>query len=179
MFHHKLIELESELVAKEQSKKGLAQLPPECDLLLEHVERQVEVRLGHLVHKGWKGWLSYRRNKQSLVVCRGAAFKEGFMGKWKAGLDVPYGLDTITEHARGFDVSPPQGLDHLLVNFGGDEPRVFLWYGENIAPYKLIFVADMAEEPEQALSEAIVEACTWIMRRPQDKTLTQFLAELE
>ena len=182
MFHHRLIELESELVAKELAKKGYSQLPYECSLLLDQMERQIEVRLGDLVPKDWRGWLSYRRHKQTMIICRGAAFKEGFLGKTKAGLDVPMGLDSISEYARGFDVSPPQDLDHLLINFGGDqeeEPQVFLWYGENIAPYKLIFMAALSEDPDTALSDAIVEACTWILKRPKDKHLTQFLAELD
>jgi hypothetical protein len=100
-------------------------------------------------------------------------------GKPRAGLDVPGGVDTITEFQRGFDVSPPQELDHLLINFGGDvgTPKVFLWYGENIAPYKLIFMADVESDPHHELGEAIVEACTWIMKRPKHQTLNDFLKE--
>jgi hypothetical protein len=98
-------------------------------------------------------------------------------GGTRAGFDVPMGLDSVTEYRRGFDVSPPQDLDHLLVNFGmdGERIRVFLWYGENIAPYKLIFAADLTDEPHKELAEAIVEACIWIAKRPKHETLEAFL----
>ncbi|HEY9792227.1 MAG TPA: hypothetical protein V6D22_17620 [Candidatus Obscuribacterales bacterium] len=179
MFHYKLIELESELIAKEQSQKGFALLPPECSVLLEFIQQEIGAQLAMPVNKDWKGWLSYRRNKDSLVICRGRSFKDGMLGKYKAGLNVANGLDTITEYQRGFDVSPPQELDHLLLNFGGDadrQARVFLWYGENIAPYKLIFMADVETDPHAELVDAMAQACTWILTRPKDQTLTQFLA---
>ena len=177
MFHHKLLELESELVAAEQSKKNIGQLPPGCLALLEFLQNQVEGKLGDKVPADWKGWLSYERQKQSLVVLRGKAFKEGMFGSCRAGADFPLGMDTVTDYKRGFDVSPPQDLDHLLINFGLDQDkyRVFLWYGENIAPYKLVFAADLVEEPHQELSEAIVEACIWIVKRPKHMTLQQYL----
>lgn len=178
MFHHKLLELESELVAKEQAKKTFDRIPPECEALLGYVEQQVEVKLAQKVAKDWKGWLSFRRNnKQSLIILRGRAFKDGMMGATKAGADVPFGLDTVTEYQRGFDVSAPQDLDHLVVNFGNDgkEFRVFLWYGENIAPYKLVFAEDVDNDPHTELSEAIVEACIWIMKRPKHMTLEHYL----
>lgn len=179
MFHHKLLELEAEIAAKEQSKNKLEVFPPECVGILDFVEKEVEVRLGDKVPKEWVGWISYRRNKQSLVVLRGRAFKEGIFGSFRAGFDVPMGLDSITEYQRGFDVSPPQDLDHLLVNFGldGDKVRVFLWYGENIAPYQLIFAEDLAEDPHKELAEAIVEACIWIAKRPKHQTLEAFLKQ--
>lgn len=178
-FHYRLIELEAERVAKEESNRGLRQFPVECGVLLEFVQRQVEIKLADLVPKDWQGWLSYLRNKESVVVCRGRAFKiGGAFGKHRAGLDVPYGADSITEFQRGFDVSPPQDLDHLLVNFGADaQPKVFLWYGENIAPYKLIFQDEVNSEPHAELSDAIVEACTWILQRPKHQTLSDFLAQ--
>lgn len=179
-FHYRLIELESERVAKEQSRRGFSELPVECTELMYFVQREIGVRLADPVPKDWQGFLSYLRNKDSLVVCRGRAFKQGMMGKTRAGLDVPTGLDTITEIQRGFDVSVPQDLDHLLINFGGDrdKPRVFLWYGENIAPYKLIFMADVEADPHHELGEAIVEACTWIMKRPKHQTLSDYLKEI-
>src|SRR5437016_5663395 len=123
MFDYRLIELEAEQAAKEQSRQGFAHLPAECMALLEFAERDVGIVLGGPVPKDWHGWLYYRRGKDALVVCRGRAFAEG--GKFRAGLDVAYGLDTITEYKRGFDVSPPQDLDHLLLNFGqdGDEAK--------------------------------------------------------
>lgn len=179
-FHYRLIELEAERAAKEQSRHGLSVLPVECLSLLEYQEREVGLRLGDQVPKEWQGWLSYMRNKQSLVICRGRAFKTSAFGKYRAGLDVPTGMDSITDAERGFDVSPPQDLDHLLINFGQPDKaaRVFLWYGENIAPYKLIFQADVSDDPHNLLSEAIVEACTWIMKRPKHITLSQFLQTL-
>jgi len=180
VFHNRLIELESELLAKEQAERGFEQLPPECSHLQEFIEHQVEMRLAGPAPKDWRGWLSYRHHKDSLVICRGRAFSEGgLFAKWRAGLDVPFGLDTITEYLRGFDVSPPQDLDHLMLNFGaGKTPRVFLWYGENLAAYKLIYMADVEADPHHELSEAVVEACTWILKRPKDQTLNDFLREL-
>jgi len=181
MFHLKLIELESELIAKEQSAKGFAVLPADCKCLLQFVEKQVEVRLGDKAPKDWKGWLSYKRKNDQLVICRGRSFSVGgLFVKWCAGLDVTYGLDTVTEYERGFDISPPQDLDHLLLNFGaGERPQIYLWYGENIAPYRLIFLADVADYPYEAISQAVVEACIWILKRPKDMTLSEFLRAIE
>lgn len=181
MFHPKLLELESELIAREQSAKGFAVLPPDCKCLLQFVEKQVEVNLGDKVPKEWRGWLAYKRKDDQLMICRGRTFAAGgLFAKFRAGLDVPYGLDTITEYERGFDVSPPQDLDHLLLNFGaGEKPQVYLWYGENIAPYRLIFLSDVADYPYEALNQAVVEACIWILKRPKDKTLPEFLKDIE
>lgn len=181
MFHIKLLELESELMAKEQSARGFEVLPPECKCLSQFAEKQVEIRLGDPAPKDWRGWLTYRRKNDQLVVCRGRAFTAGgLFAKSRAGLDVPYGQDTVDEYARGFDITPPQDLDHLLLNFGpGERPQVYLWYGENTAPYRLIFMADVSDYPYEALSQAIVEACIWILKRPKDKTLGIFLQELE
>lgn len=179
-FHYKLIELEAERVAKEQSSRGLETFPVECTVLMQYVQRSVEIKLADAVPKDWVGWLSYPR-KQSLVICRGRAFKVGGpFGKHRAGLDVPNGADAIADFQRGFDVSCPQDLDHLLLNFGQNaNPRAYLWYGENIAPYKLIYEAEVASEPHQELSDAIVEACTWVMKRPKHQTLNEFLAQLD
>lgn len=182
-FHYKLIELEAERVALQQSRKGFADFPVECSVIMEYVEQEVGVKLADVVPKDWQGWLYYRRsNKESLTICRGRAFKVGgITGKTRAGLDLPIlGLDAITEYQRGFDVSPPQELDHLLINFGGDQsnPRVFLWYGENIAPYKLIFADELTNDPHNELSSAIVEACSWILKRPKHLTLNEFLKTL-
>jgi hypothetical protein len=180
-FHARLLEIESELIAKEEAARGIDQLTPECTLLLEMVEKEVGPKLGEGSHKDWKGWLTYRRKKDQLVICRGRCFKEsGMFGKLRAGLDVAYGLDTVTEYLRGFDVSPPQDLDHLLVNFGGggkSDIKVFLWYGENIAPYRLIFEQEMAEDPDGPLTDAVIEACEWIVTKPKELTLPEFLAK--
>lgn len=178
MFNHRLLEIEAEMKAKEQAKLTAGHVPPECFGLLQFIEKEIEVRLGDKVPKDWEGWLSYRRNKQAMVILRGRAFKDGGMfGHFKAGADIPTGLDTITDHQRGFDVSPPQDLDHLLINFGldGDNFRVFIWYGENFAPYKLVYAADVSDDPHKELSEAVVEACIWILKRPKHQTLQQFL----
>lgn len=177
MFHHRLLELEAELAAKEQSKHNMSVLPPECVGILDYILKDIEVKVGDKVPKDWKGWVCYRRNNNSMVVLRGRSFKDGMFGTTKAGFDVPMGLDAITEIQRGFDVSPPQDLDHLLLNFGMDKDscRVFLWYGENIAPYKLVFAADVEDEPHKELSEAVVEACIWILKRPKHQTLDAFL----
>ncbi len=177
MFHLKLLELESELLAKEQSSKPLSELPPECEMLLEFVENEIGTKLGSPSARGWKGWVAYRRKNNSMVICRGRAFRVGgFFGKMRAGLDVAYGVDTITEYERGFDVTPPQDLDHLLLNFGSEEPiKVFLWYGENIAPYRLIYMADVQDQPHPELGNAVVEACTWVLTKPKDQTLPEFL----
>jgi hypothetical protein len=181
MLHYRLQEMEAELAAMEQSKHRLTVLPPECAGILDYLERDMEVRLGDKVPKDWKGWISYRRqNKQSLLILRGRAFKEGVFGALcRAGFDVPQGHDAITEYQRGFDVSPPQDLDHLLINFGldGETFRVFLWYGENIAPYKLIFAANLDDEPYNELSTVVLESCIWVLKKPRHKTLEEFLKE--
>lgn len=180
MFHARLLELESEILAKEQSAKGFAVFPPECQCLIEYVENEVEVRLGNLVPNSWRGWLTYKRNKDSLIICRGRAFPEsGLFSHWRAGLDTAYGLDTIAEFQRGFDISPPQELDHLLLNFGsGESLQVYLWYGVNLAPYKLIFLAELSDYPYDEICQAMIEACTWIHQRPKDMTLAEFLKQL-
>ena len=180
MFHYKLLELESELLAKEEARRGLTDFKPECELMLQFLENEIGTHLASKVARDWKGWLTYRRKKESLVVVRGRTFAEGgLFAQHLAGLDVNYGHDTVTEYKRGFDVSPPQDLDHLLVNFGGEEAtKAFLWYGENIAPYKLIFPAEVDSDPHTELGAAIVEACTWIMTRPKDITLTKFLESI-
>ena len=177
MFHDRMINLESERLAKAQSQQTDVLLSEACVGLLMYVEQEIGVRLADPVPRNWVGWLSYRRHKNSLAILRGQAFREGIMGKYHAGLDVPYGVDAISEYQRGLDISPPQDLDHLLVNFGGDEPHVFLWYGENIAPYKLIFMDDVVNDPHRELMEAVVEACMWIMKRPKGKTLSEFLQD--
>lgn len=179
MFHLRLLELESELIAKAQSQKGFDRLPLECLYLMEFIEQQVSVKLAHKVAHDWRGWLSYRRNNDSLIICRGRAFADSRpFGKWKAGIDVPYGLDTITEYERHFDVTPPGELDYLLLNFGqGENLRVFLWYGEDIAEYKLIFAASVDDDPHNELAAAVVEACTWVLTRPKDMTILEFLKE--
>ncbi len=176
-FHARLLELESEIIAKEEAQRGLKQMTPDCDLLLQTVEKEIGLKLADPAPSDWKGWLTYRRGVDKLIICRGRSFKEsGMFGKYRAGLDVPFGLDTLAEYRRGFDVSPPQDLDHLQVNFGcGDSIRVFLWYGENVAAYRLIFEAEMAEDPDEDLKEAVVEACVWIATKPKELTLPEFL----
>lgn len=179
MLKARLLELESELLAKEETKRlaNIDILPPECQLLLEDLERELAPALASNIGVDWKGFLTYRRHVGELIICRGRSFKEnGMFGKWRAGLDVTYGLDTVTEYLRKFDVSPPQDLDHLMVNFGrGTAERVFLWYGENISAYRLIFQADMEDSPEDSLNLAISEALGWIMRKPKELTLPEFL----
>ncbi len=182
MFHHRLLELEAELRAKEHVQNKLEKLTPECLGLFDFLQRDVETKLGDKVPKDWKGWISYKRNSQnSLIILRGRAFKEGMFGGFRAGMDTPLGLDSITENQRGFDVTPPQELDHLLVNFGldGETIRVFLWYGENIAPYKLIYAADLEDDPHNDLAAAIVEACIWIVKRPKHQTLEAYLKQAQ
>jgi hypothetical protein len=169
------------LLAKEEAQRlaNFDVLPPECELLLDDLERELAPTLASAIGTNWKGFLTYRRHVGELIVCRGRSFKEsGMFGKWRAGLDVSYGLDTVTEYLRKFDVSPPQDLDHLMVNFGrGKTVRVFLWYGENMAAYRLIFEADMEESPEEPLNAAISEALGWIMRKPKELTLPDFLKQ--
>jgi hypothetical protein len=66
-----------------------------------------------------------------------------------------------------------------MINFAHTphDTRIFLWYGENIAAYRIIFAADVPEDPHHELSEAIVEACIWILKRPKDVTLMDFLRQ--
>lgn len=179
MLHIKLLEVESERIAREEAKKALnsAQLPPECDLLKEFVEEEVGLKLGSPCDSNFCGWLSYRRTGGEILILRGRAFKEGMFGKWKAGLDVPYGAATASEYLRGYDVSPPQDLDHLMLNFGkGENVRVFIWYGENISPYRLIYEADLDDSREN-LIDALSEGMTWILTKPRELTLPQFIKE--
>lgn len=182
-FHARLLELESELIAKEEAQRGIDELSEDCEQLLQSVEREIGVKLANKVPKDFRGWVTYRRKKDQLIIVRGKAFKDGgLFPKHLAGLDVSFGLDTATEYSRGFDVSPPQDLDHLSVNFGrGAEGkvRVFLWFGENIAPYRLIFEAVMSEEPHNQLKEAVIEACVWIMKKPKELTLPEFLEQYQ
>lgn len=176
-FHARLLELEAEIIAKEEAQRGLKELTPECEILLAIVEEEIGLKLADAAPADWKGWLTYRRGKDKLIICRGRAFKEpGMFGKHRAGLDVSFGIDTITEYKRGFDVSPPQDLDHLLVNFGlGENLRVFLWYGENIAAYRLIFEDELSDNTDDALKDALAEACVWIIKKPKELTLPEFL----
>src|SRR6516165_6385288 len=133
MFHFKLLELESELLAKELAGQE-AVLTPECEQLLQFIEAEVGLKLADRAPKGWRGWISYRRQKNSLIVLRGRSFQEPgiFLKDYRAG------LDAVTEYQRGFDITPPQELDHLLINFRiADPPHILVCYGENIAPYQL------------------------------------------
>jgi hypothetical protein len=176
MFHFKLLQLEGELLAKELIEQKLS-LTPECQELLNFIEIEIGVRLGDAVPKGWRGWLCYRRHQNSLVVCRSRAFNEGsVIQKFRAGLDVSYGLDPITEYERGFDITPPTELDHLIVNFRlGENPHILLWYGENIAPYQLFYDQEASYSIEQELKDAIAEGCIWILTKPKNLTLAEFL----
>jgi hypothetical protein len=183
MLHIKLLELESEIIAREESQRAaaLAQLPPECEILRQAVEREIGLRLADSAPAGWRGWLTYRRGETELLVIRGRAFKDNaiFAAKTRAGLDFSGGADSISEYARHFDVSAPQELDHLMINFGvGDTDsgaRLFLWYGENLAPYRLIFEEDISSGSETALLDAIAEGLSWIVAKPKEMTLPQFL----
>jgi hypothetical protein len=177
MFHFKLLELESELLAKELASQAAA-LTPECEHLLQFIELEVGVKLADRAPKDWRGWISYRRQKNSLVILRGRSFAQSgiFLKECKAGLDVSYGQDAITEYQRNFDITPPQELDHLLINFRVMEPpHVMVWYGENVAPYQLFFEEEASYQTENQLKEAITEGCIWILTRPKDLTLAQFL----
>ena len=190
MLHIKLLELESEIIAREESAraKSLAVLPAECDLLKQAVEHEIGLRLADVVPGDWRGWLTYRRGSKELIIIRGRAFKEnGMFGKVKAGLDFSGGLDSIADYGRQFDVSAPQDLDHLMINFGvvpsadvfdtASGARVFLWYGENLAPYRLIFEDEVSSDPEHNLLNAVAEGLSWIVAKPKDLTLPQFLKQ--
>jgi len=190
MLHIKLLELESEIIAREESAraKSLAVLPAECELLKQAVEHEIGLRLADVVPGDWRGWLTYRRGCSELIIIRGRAFKEnGMFGKVKAGLDFSGGLDSIADYVRQFDVSAPQDLDHLMINFGvvpstnvvdaTGGARVFLWYGENIAPYRLIFEDEVSSDPEHNLLNAVAEGLSWIVAKPKELTLPQFLKQ--
>jgi hypothetical protein len=177
VFHFKLIELESELLAKELSQQETT-LTPECEFLLQFVESEIGVRLADVSFKTWRGWLTYRR-KSALIVCRGRAFPEGvFFRKYHAGLDLPNGMDAVADYQRGFDVAPPPELDHLLVNFRpGQVAQIMVWYGENIAAYQLFFQAEATGEAEADLKEAIAQGCVWILQKPKSVTLAAYLKQ--
>lgn len=178
MFHFKLLELEAELIAKAEAARAI-EMTAECVYLLQLVESEIGVKLASRVPKDWRGWLTYRRNKDALLVCRGRAISGGIFGNPKAGFEVA-GDSSISDYERGFDVTPPQDSDHLMINFGeGDTTRVFLWYGEGIAAYKLVFESPVDPSPEPALLEAVVEACGWVLKRPKHTTLSQYLKQQE
>lgn len=186
MFHFKLLELEAELIAKEEAARGVGELSPECVMLLQSIESEIGVSLTGKVPQNWRGWLTYRRKNDALIVCRGRAFASGMFGKCKAGFDASGGGDVIADYERHFDVTPSQDIDHLLINFGtGEKTRVFIWYGEGIAAYKLIFespVEPTAESSadasvEHQLQAAVVEACSWILKRPKHTTLSEYLKQ--
>lgn len=199
MLHIKLLELESEIIAKEEAAraKSLAVLPAECDLLKQAVEHEIGMHLADITAIDWRGWLTYRRGVNELIIIRGRAFKEsGMFGKIKAGLDFSGGLDAIADYGRQFDVSAPQDLDHLMINFGvvpsaakglmasstseldaTGGARVFLWYGENLAPYRLIFEDEVSDDPEHNLLNAVAEGLSWVVAKPKDLTLPQFLKQ--
>lgn len=181
MFHHRLLELESELLAREKISCELAAPSVHCDALLDFIQQQVEVRLCDKVPADWRSWLTYRRGQGSLIVVRGRAFKSSWLGGYKAGLDTALGADAISEYERGFDVAPPQELDHLKVSFTREntQERILMWFGENIVPYKLILSEPVDSEPHHLISEALVEACVWIMKRPKNLTLKQYLLQLD
>ncbi|HEY9730736.1 MAG TPA: hypothetical protein V6C89_02420 [Drouetiella sp.] len=224
MFHFKLLELEAELIAKEEAARGVGEMTPECVLLLQLIESEIGVSLAAKVPQNWRGWLTYRRKNDSLIVCRGRAYQTGMFGKCKAGFDAGGGGDVIADYERHFDVAPSQDIDHLLINFGmGEKTRVFIWYGEGIAAYKLIFETSIenfsgsagsyldaahdsrtgsplgldagssagpdAGSPldpdagssgphaEQEVQAAVVEACSWILKRPKHTTLSEYLKQ--
>lgn len=178
MFHFKLLELEAELLAKEEAARGIVEMTPECLFLLQTIETEIGVSLAAKVPQNWRGWLSYRRESDSLIICRGRAFSAGMFGKCKAGFDAAGGGDVIADYERNFDVTPSQDIDHLLINFGkGEKTRIFIWYGEGIAAYKLIFESAIDDGTDEQLQAAVVEACGWILKRPKQVTLTEYLKQ--
>jgi hypothetical protein len=178
MFHFRLLELESELLAQELAKQEVP-LTADCEELLAFLEVEIGMILGARAPKDWRGWLSYRRQNNSLVILRGQSYLEGgLFPKYRASFAESSGVEAAYEYERGFDVTPPQNLDHLLVNFRlGNPPSILVWYGENIAPYKLFFEAEATYAVEDRLKEAIAEGCIWILTKPKDLTLSEFLAK--
>jgi len=176
LFHFKLIQLESDLLAKSLSNQE-TELTPDCEFLLQAIEAEIGLRLADTCFKGWQGWITYRRKKSSLVVCRGRSFAEGvFFRKYRAGFDAPNGMDAVTDYQRRFDVTPSQDIDHLLINFRpGTPPKILVFYGENLAPYQLFFEeeADMSIQPE--VEEAIAQGCVWILEKPKGTTIATYL----
>ena len=106
-FHARLIELESEIIAKEEAEAGIAELTPDCQVMLEMVEKEVGVKLADRVPGDFRGWISYRRLKENLhelVINRGRAFKEGgLFPRHLAGCDVSFGFLTIQTQASTTD----------------------------------------------------------------------------
>jgi hypothetical protein len=177
VFHFKLLELESELMARELAEKQV-DMSADCQALLIYVENLIGIKLADPVPNKWRGWLTYRRNKSSLVVSRGRAFKEdSIFAKTIAGLDIVNGLDQANDYRRHFDVSPPPELDHLLINFADTSPfRLQVWYGENFAPYQLYFQTDADLSSDQILNDAVAEGCVWILKKPKGQVLKDYLA---
>jgi hypothetical protein len=180
LFHLKLLELEAELIAREETARGVSALTPECIFLMQSIESEIGVTLAAKVPQNWRGWLYYKRKNDVLIICRGRAFPSGMFGKCKAGFDVSGGADAISDYERHFDVTPSQDIDHLMINFGcGEKTRIFIWYGEGIAAYKLIYEAAVEPTPEAELHAAVVEACKWILKRPKQTTLLDYLKQHE
>jgi hypothetical protein len=141
------------------------------------IEGDIGIKLGDKIPTDWIGWLTYRNKASSLIVCRGRAFAvEKKFGKTAAGPDSSTGAETVLDFYRGYDVNAPQDIDHLLINFGvGAQPRIFIWYGEKIAAYKLIYETCVDEHDTTNIQEAVVQACEWIINRPNHLTLSDWL----
>jgi hypothetical protein len=179
-FHQHLIELESELIAKQEIERELSdELAFECSLILDAIEQEIGIRLGDKVQPNWSGWIAYRR-KNSTIICRGRSFAQsGLRKSYRVGWDIPGGESSISDCMRGHDVSPPQEIDHLLLSFGGSpELKISLWYGENIAPYRLVCQLPASLDSLEELKTLIVEACTWILRKPKGMTINQFIKSI-
>ncbi len=63
MLNFKLIELESELLAKKLSSQ-VVMLSPQCEILLNAIEQEIGLRLADRCFKDWSGWLSYLKTER-------------------------------------------------------------------------------------------------------------------
>lgn len=185
------MEMEAELIAREQIARAESDdgriLSAKSLFFLQEIGNEIGLELAQQCASDFRGWLRYTRKgsrgagSSDLVLLRGRAFKEGgLFGKHRAGLDVVNGLDHALEYLRKIDVSPPPDLDHLLINFGRGQEKdaqdhVFIWYGENVAPYRLIFEHQVEELSLETLHQALAQGLEWILSKPKDLTLPQFL----
>lgn len=193
MLHIRLLEMEAELIAREQIKRAESDagrpLSEKSLFYLQEIVNEVGLQLAQPCASDFRGWLTYTRKgtrgagSSDLVLLRGKSFKEGgLFGKHRAGLDVVNGLDHALEYLRNIDVTPPAELDHLLINFGrgkDNQDHVFIWYGENVAPYRLIFEHRVDDLSLETLHSALGQGLHWILSKPRDTTLPQYLQSLK
>ena len=98
MFHFKLLELESELIAKEMAGQS-AVLTPECDHLLQFIEAEVGLKLADRAPKDWRGWISSPSKEligdfTRAFFCSAGHVSQRLPGRWMCPTDKMRSLNT-------------------------------------------------------------------------------------